>query len=722
MTDIRLRSRANRNLAYSGPSLLETNLDGAITGSGSEGFYFRNTRLLSRYLLTANGQPLRAVAASPVQSSGFLAYALLPESATYVKAAHSLGEGMRTELHIENSGMSEQVCFDLAIHLAADFADLKETTLPARMVTGHVESVWDEVRQELVLRFGHPGLDQAVAIRVERTPTPVRWQDDALLLSLRLSPHTSLDLIFVVEPIFDVERYPAPARMFDETTTPLGRLRQQVRDEIPRLTTTNATVARAWQTATEDFTSLALGLEPGPAVPIAGLPAYQALFGREVLTGGWQALLAGSTTLRDALRALATRQGTAIDDYHDEEPSKILGVSRDGPYSILGLDPQHRYYGDYAAQPDFLIMLGQYLMWTDDLETVRELLPAARKDIHWLDRYGDLDGDGFLEYVTRSSKGAKNQGWKDSPEAIVDENGRIVPNPIATCELQGYWYVGLRQVALAFLAAGDWRYALGLWQRSEELKRRFDRAFWIEDLGFYALALDPEKRPIRSIASIAGQLLATGIIPRDKAHRLARRMLAPDMFSGWGIRTLSHDHVAYNPFSYHLGSVWPVENATFAFGFARYGCFEECHRLTEGLFALTELFVENRLPEDVGGFPRDAKHPHPGIYPAASEPQAWSASMIVLLIQSLLGIRAYAPLHLLLVDPHLPPWLPDLRLEGIQVGEAHIDLEFKRTRSGRTRYRVQRREGTIYVVHQPVPDGPEATFIGRALAVLRCLV
>jgi glycogen debranching enzyme len=219
-----------------------------------------------------------------------------------------------------------------------------------------------------------------------------------------------------------------------------------------------------------------------------------------------------------------------------------------------------------------------------------------------------------------------------------------------------------------------------------------------------------------------GQFLATGIVPPEKGRIVARRMMEPDLFSGWGIRTLSSDHVAYNPFSYHLGSVWPVEAGTTAFAFARYGCVDELHRLTEALFDASDLFVANRLPEVLGGIPRDGDHPHPGIFPGSCEPQGWSAGAVIVAIQALLGIRAVAPLGLLLIDPQLPPWLPDLRLDGVRVGRGTVDLAFHRTRSGKTRYRVLRRQGTVRVLRQPVPQGPDATVLGRVGAALASVV
>lgn len=720
---IALRARPHQHFVYSGRSVLTTNVDGNITGYGTEGFAFANTRVLSREAITANGVPLRPVIASPVGGAALLGYAEVPampgvpKQSVYLAISRFVDDGLRTVLRVENFATHETARFDLAIAIAADFADTEEVEAGERQQTPPIEAAWSEARRELLFRYCHPRLDRAVGIRVERSPVPVRYTDGALTVSLLLPPHAPVELELAVEPIFDGMRYTAPPPAFAQAATPVAQVRQRLRDAMPLLTTTNATVARAWQTAVSDLASLPLGLATGPATPMAGLPHYQQFFGRDSLTIGWQALLATTTMLRDALRENAAWQGTEINDWLDEEPGKMIHQARWGPLSVLGIDPFIRYYGDYATPPDFLIMLAQYFAWTNDAATVRPLLSAARKAIDWMERYGDIDGDGFLDYVTRSEKGVPNQGWKDSEDAIVDERGEIIRPPIAASELQAYWYAALEQAALVFFAMGDRLYALNLRRRAAALKRRFDAAFWMEDLGFYALALGPDKRQVRSIASNAGHLLTTGIVPRAKGAIVARRLMAPDMFSGWGIRTLSSDHPAYNPFSYHRGSVWPVENGTIAFGFARYGCWDELHRLAAGVFASTDLFIANRLPEAIGGLPRDARYPHPGIYPQSSEPQGWSASMIVLLIQALLGMRAVAPLGLLLVDPHLPEWLPDLRLTGVHVGNSDLDLRFRRVAGEGTRYAVTRHAGAVRVIRQPVPQGPTASLVGRVRAL-----
>jgi glycogen debranching enzyme len=645
----------------------------------------------------------------------------VPERSVFVELTRFVGQGLRTESRVISHVPDGTVRVDLTVRLEADFADLEEAQRGSRQQIAEVSSTWDEERRELLFRYGHPALDRAVAIRVERRDGDVEFVNGSLVFPLALDPHEPVLIVLSVEPIFDGQRTVVGPRTFMSVPAGLPRLRKRLADEAPVLTTTNSTVARAWSTAVEDLASLPLGLDEGPATPIAGLPLYQQFFGRDTLTTGWQALMAMPTMLRDTLRANAAWQGTVIDDWLDEEPGKMIHQARWGPLSQLGIDPFRRYYGDYATVPDFLIMLGQYLTWTGDLETVRGLLPAARRALQWLERYADLDRDGFIEYLSRSRAGIKHQGWKDSGDALVDEGGRQVDPPIATSELQAYWYAGLGQAAVCFLACGDVGAAADLRRRAQALKRRFNEAFWMEDEGFYVMALGPDKRPLRSISSNTGHLLAAGIVPRERAARVARRLMEPDLFSGWGIRTLSSDHPAYNPFSYHRGSLWPVENGTFAFGLARYGCWEELHRLAEGIFAASDLFVSNRLPEVMGGVPRDEHHPHPGIYPESHEPQAWSASMIIMVIQALLGIYPLAPVGVLLVDPHLPAWLPDLRLDGLRVGPSRLDLAFRRGRDGRTRYRVVRREGPVRVIRQPVADGPDATIRGRLGAALASL-
>lgn len=731
MRPIELRAREEHRFAFSGPAVLVTGVDGMIRGRGTEGLYFEQTRLLRLLDIRTDGQPLETVAVSPVGNRSFLAYLQLPSeqggdefplvSNVVAELASHVDDGMRTELRLCNYHPRDTARFELAVELAADFADFNETEQGQRQQTADIETAWDGQRRELVFRYRHEELDRAVAVRVETQARDLKFDGGQFSIPMELEPHASQTLVLSIEPIVDGHRHVPAERTFGDTLTQLDHVRKQLRDQTPRLTSTNPTVSRAWETAVDDVAALPLGRSSGPAAASAGMPLYAQFFGRDILTIAWQAALAMPSMLKDTLLANAAMQGQVIDDWRDEEPGKFIHQARRGPLSEIGKNPMSGYYGDYAAPPDFLIMLGQHLLWSGDRATVRRLLPAARKAIDWLERYGDLDGDGFIEYQQRSEGGVKNQGWKDAPNAIVDERGEMINAPIATSELQAYWYAGLQQAAIAFAQAGDRTYALELLRKARQLKQRFNEAFWMQDEGYYALALGPDKEPIRSIASNAGHLLAAGIVPQARARPVAHRLLEEDLFSGWGIRSLSSRHPAYNPLSYHLGSVWPVDTGTFALGFGRYGLVDELQRLVEGLFAATDLFVSNRLPESLGGFPRDRDHPHPGVYPQANQPQAWSSSAIILSVQALLGLRPVAPLGLLLVDPHLPPWLPLLRLQGITVGDGVVDLEAHRQWDGRTSYRVTGGNGRVRVVRQPPPQAPQTSLRIRATRAARSL-
>lgn len=698
-----LRVRPDLLYVASGWSTLVTDVHGRIRGTDPQGFFVQNTRVVSQERITIDGREPTAFSTANVGAHAQLSYAeleggeSLPSRAAYLRMERFVGAGLRTRLTID-SYAQEPLRMRLCIEFGADFADTVEAETGRRRQRCGVDASWHGDARELRLTYLHAGLDRSVAIRVVG-PAAVQCAGRTLSFDLAVPPRESTGVEFVVEPVFDGHRLAAPPPTFAEPDDAAARARVALAREHTRLVSTNLTVAATWRTAVHDLATLPLGEPPGPAAPMAGLPIFQEIFGRDSLTSSWQALLAGPTMLRDSLRLNAAHIGQRIDDWRDEEPGKPVHEARRGPTSLLGINPFVAYYGDWAAGQDFLIMLGQYFAWTADLQTVRELLPAARRILQWIERYGDLDGDGFLEYYSRSSGGSKNQGWKDSETAVVDEHGRVIEAPIATSEVQGYWYAGLRHGAVAFAAAGDRAFAATLVGRAAALRRRFQQAFWMPEHGSYAMALGPDKRQVRSVTSNDGHLLGVGIVPVRYAHTVARRLFARDMFSGWGIRTLSADHPAYNPFTYHRGSVWPVEAGTTGIGLTRYGCWEQLHRLVEGMFAAAALFEGHRLPEVLSGLPRDERHPHPGVYPVSCSPQAWSASASVLLVQALLALRPAASLRTILVDPHLPDWLPDLKLEGVQVGGATFDLSVRRRRGGRVSVRT--RGDRIGVIRQP---------------------
>jgi glycogen debranching enzyme len=712
---MQLQSRPGHHTLRCGRLAMVVDLHGQVTAQATEGLFVNNTRMLSQLQLRVDGQTLPTFAMSPTAANELVGHyqvpptETVPEESLFIELRHQLTNNRLVTEATITSYHRGPVSAQLAFAVQADFADSQEAETGQRMQEGPVEVSFDPSDRTVEFTYGHPDLDRRTLIRVAETPSPVQFEQGELRIPLTLDGKDSLNIRLETTAMFDGRPAP-PGEGPGASIQDVASLQQQLLTEAPRLVTTNPSVTRAWDTAVADLASLALGMPSGPAAPAAGMPIYQFLFTRDVLTTAWQAAMATPAMAADALTVSAAWQGTRIDDWRDEEPGKLIHQARYGPTSALGINPFSAYFGDYAAVGDFLILLGQHLAWTADLETTRSLLPAARQALQWLDRYADADGDGFIEYVVRSEQGPPHQGWKDSPTAIVDANGEVIDPPVATCELQGYWYIGLRQAALAFLLAGDRIYAKRLLSQARTLRSRFNQRFWMDDEHFYALGLAPDDRVLTSITSNPGHLLATGIVPVDRASDVIGRLLADDMFSGWGVRTLSTDHPSYNPFSYHLGSVWPVENATIMLGCVRYGHWNAAHRIAEGLFAATDLFVDNRLPEALGGLPRRDDQPHPGIYPSSNEPQAWSASAVILAVQAMLGLRPVAPAKLLLVDPHLPQWLPYLELHGLRVGNATVDLVFTRRDDGRTTFKVRKIDGPLRIRRQPppqtVPRGP----------------
>jgi glycogen debranching enzyme len=353
----------------------------------------------------------------------------------------------------------------------------------------------------------------------------------------------------------------------------------------------------------------------------------------------------------------------------------------------------------------FILGLSELWHWTGDDDALRRYRDPAMRVIEWAEGAGDRDGDGFLEYNRRSTEGLKNQAWKDSDEAIRYPDGRIVPNPIATVEEQAFHYLALQRMAEVVVALDEPSdLADTLLRRAGRLRERWHEAFWMPDEGFYAMALDPDHGQVASVGSNPGHALGVGIVPEAFAVRVADRLLAPDLFSGWGVRTLSRDHPSFNPFAYHLGAVWPVENATIALGLKRYGLDDHLDQLAEGLFAAVAHCRDLRLPEALTGHDR-ADAPTPLPYPDSQSPQAWSASAVIQLVQIMLGLYPFAPAHVLgLVRPRLPAWLPEITLHGVRVGQAVASIRFERDEDGSASHEVLAQEGVLHIVSVPPPD------------------
>ncbi|MBV9230454.1 MAG: amylo-alpha-1,6-glucosidase, partial [Chloroflexi bacterium] len=446
------------------------------------------------------------------------------------------------------------------------------------------------------------------------------------------------------------------------------------------ISTSNNDVYRMYRQVIEDMGALRiydLDVSDEAWVPAAGVPWFVTLFGRDSLTVSLQNMSVSPGFARGALKRLAEYQAKERDDWRDAQPGKILHEIRFGELAHFHSIPFTPYYGTADATILYLLVLSETYRWTNDVNLLKEYQEVAEKCLDWIDHYGDLDGDGFQEYKTFSSLGYENIGWKDAGDAVVYADGTQVKQPKALCELQGYVYDAKTRMAEVFQVLGDEARARTLLQQAETLKQKFNQTFWMADEGCYAFGLDPDKRQITSIASNAGQCLWSGIADQDKAKHTAQRLLREDMWSGWGIRTLSRNNPAYNPYSYQRGSVWPHDNGIIAAGFKRYGLADEANFVIRGMFDAIERFDAYRPPEVFAGIQRDGNVDFPALYPGgANIPQAWATGSIFHMIQAILGLRADAPHKRLYVHPTLPDWLPDIELYRLRIGPCAVSLRF----------------------------------------------
>jgi glycogen debranching enzyme len=453
----------------------------------------------------------------------------------------------------------------------------------------------------------------------------------------------------------------------------------------------------------------------GPLPPVrrrgwvvnAGVPTFTGFFGRDALTAGWQSAMAGTDALRGALEVAASTQATEDDPWRDAEPGKMLHELRRGPLAMLGLSPRDAYYGSQTTPAMFVVALSELWHWTGSDLVLRRFRDSALRATEWAERAAQPSG--FITYERRSPAGLRNQGWKDSDEGIRHADGSIAEPPLATVEEQAFHYLALQRMGEILVALDEPDRAQGFLDRAADLRRKWHEAFWMPREGYYALALDGTGEQVRSITSNPGHALGAGIVPAEIARQVADRLLSPALFSGWGVRTLAEDHPSYNPLAYHLGTVWPVENATFALGLKRYGLDDHLERLVDAQIEAAAALPDARLPEALTGHRREPKV-GPAPYPGACSPQAWSSSAVIQMVQVMLGLYPFAPLKLLtLIRPRLPAWLPEVTLRNVRVGRATVDLQFRRRRDGSASHKVLRRNGTLFVV----PAGPPIDLSGR---------
>jgi glycogen debranching enzyme len=730
--------RVGRSIAYSGYTVLICRDDGGM-GTDEEGLWDLDTRVLSRHDLRLDGQRLQLVASCVGNSATWSAMLIeprggdaagpqLPQDAWEVRIERRLGCGMTERIDIANRSMAA-AAVELTIEFDADFIDRLEPRRSGdapnagddrtRGLERTVSSKWlaDQrvLRFDAIARYGGREDQRGLAVAFSEVPShvtePERGRGAARVASFAIDlpggEQRTIDLTFstLAEGIW---RQPSDARDRQALANTWRETRTQVR-------TGEALVGPAVERAAEDLLDLRqweLGADlPADAwVVNAGMPRFTGFFGRDCLTAGWQAAMLGPEPVKGALEIAALTQGRDFVARTEEEPGRMVHEMRVGPLAKLGVTPRAGYYGTQTTGSMFLLALSEAWHWTGDMDLLRRHREAALGAIDWAETLADRDGDGFMEYRDHAPDGLKNQGWKDSDEAIRYPDGRLVPNPIATVEEQAFHYLALQRMAEMLIALGDEadpgdpERADVLLRRASILRTAWDAAFWLPSEGFYAMALDGQHRPVATIGSNPGHALGAGIVPAERAVGVADRLLAADLYSGWGVRTLSADHPSYNPLGYHLGAVWPVENATIALGFKRYGLDDHLDQLAEGLFAAIAHCRDLRLPEALTGHDR-ADVPYPLPYPRAQSPQAWSASATIQLVQTMLGIYPFAPAHVLgLVRPRLPAWLPWVTIEGLRVGEATVTLRFERDADGAAHHTVEAQDGTLWIVEVPPPD------------------
>ena len=730
-----------------GETVFAADRDGFLNDGSEHGLFVDQTRLVSRYRCLVNDEPPLPVVLSNVGQHTWLGYYLVPppeddehqadltqpegaaQHAVELRVSRVVGDGVHEDLDIANFSQ-RPVTLRLALEIDADFADQNETK-GRRQQCGKLTRTWREqgTTHELVFDYraehhydeqGNSGvatLHRGMTVRIAHADSMPTHRDGRIEFAIELPPQGRWHACLMWIPCIDgALRLPPPTcrtlAMASYTHGPEAVfLEEATAFATAESETLASVVSEVLNRARRDLLSLRLGrLDRGARAwtVAAGLPMYVALFGRDTLTAAWEAALLGPELMRGTLPALADTQGSRFNDWRDEQPGRMLHEAHTGPLGKLRFNPKDRYYGAHTTSAFYPFVVAQLWHWTADRDAVAPFVEPALKAIQWLDT--NRGPKGFHRYQTRSRQGVANQGWKDSHDAIVRDDGSIVPAPIATCEEQGLVYaakLNFAEVLWWFDRKDD---ARRLYDEARELKQRFNEAFWMAGERFFALALDPDQAQVRSIASNALHCVATGIAAEEYVLPTMERLFAPDMFTGWGVRTLSSEHPAYNPYAYHRGTVWPVEHGPFAVGAYRYGLHDRVEQVCRAQFEAAALFAHRRLPELFSGHPRDADHPFPALYPAANSPQAWSATTPFTLLQAMLGLQPFAPFRMLFVDPHLPEWLPEIRLRDLRVADVVLSLRFFRKTDGSSDYEVLEQRGQLHVIRQPSPWSLTANF------------
>jgi glycogen debranching enzyme len=691
---------------------------GIVPKGGDHGFglYYHDCRYLSGYEMEMVGvKPLGLVSTA---ADGYMATfqltnpdirmsggALIPKEQIGIKWERLADAGkpaLDEAITIENFDARE-AAFQLALTFEARFEDVYAIRglLPEKLGRIH-KPKW----KDGALRFVYDGADKLYrGLSVHFSPAPDSTEGTTARFNIRLRPMESkrISVSLVIAESEEADGPLPDPRFLPDFSRIKSELRRECDEWVEGATRVRSDSLLQGAVIDRSLRDLYMlrSMLGGEKYFAAGVPWFVALFGRDSIIASLQTLAYNPEIAAQTLRLLAKYQSRRTDEWRDAQPGKIPHELRTGEMAKLGEIPQTPYYGTVDATPLFLILVGRHAAWTGKLALFDELRENIELALKWMDEYGDLDGDGYIEYASASKHGLVNQGWKDSGDAIVNADGSLARPPIALVEVQGYAYRAKREIASLFRRAGDDERAARLEREAEDLRRRFNRDFWLEEKGVYALALQADKKPVAVVSSNPGQALWTGIAEEEKARRTMERLMVDDMFNGWGVRTLSEKERRYNPVGYHLGTVWPHDNSIIAAGFRRHGFDGAAMRIFTGVIRAAMHFEHYRLPEVFAGFP-EREFGVPARYPAACHPQAWAAGSAPHLLETSLGLIPEAFERRLRVErPQLPDFVHWIEMQDLKVGEASADLRFERTADGTIAFSVLKVDGKLDVI------GPE---------------
>ena len=651
-------------------------------GSGAQGIYHQGTRFLSDMELEINNYRPLLLSSNVKTENEILSVDLtnpdmdteegvIPKGNIHIARSKFLQNGSLHELIILTNYGVEPYTLEMSFSFHGDFRDIFEVRGLQRKKRGKI--LPPEVIAKDTAKFAYIGLDNIQReTHLQFDPVPDTLQSHKATYKLTLAAQQSFSIHCTA--LFHVHQSTSTFEPYTNAFSKRTSALLKGKELIPFVYTDNEQFNNWINRSASDLRSLLVNTPQG-FYPYAGVPWYNTAFGRDGLLTAFETLWLIPDIARGVLNFLAHRQATSLDLVKDAEPGKILHEMRNGEMAETGEIPFKLYYGSIDATLLFIVLAGHYLRRTNDIATITHIWPNILRALKWMEKYGDIDGDGFIEYQRKAESGLSNQGWKDSNDAISHENGELASFPIALCEVQAYAYDAKIQAAYMADRMGQPMLSDKLRREADLLKDKFNQVFWDDELGTYVLALDGDKKPCRVVASNAGHTLFAGIATDERAHKTAQVLMQDDMFTGWGIRTLSSKSARYNPMSYHNGSVWPHDTALIAYGMSRYGLINEALRLMQGLFDAS-LFIDlQRLPELFCGFPF-RRGEAPTSYPVACSPQAWSVASVFLLLQSCLRISIDAfERKLIFQQPKLPDYVKEIKISGLRFGDEEFALE-----------------------------------------------